>query len=1029
MVVEADRGDEVKDFGFEEDSGQDRDWRPELEQRFGDRAALGKIERLLYSHDVAALPGVVKMLYKGMPDAVVQPKSKSDLIFLTDLSRRYGVPLVPRGSGTGGFGGCVPSRGGIVVEFNQMNKIIGVNHDAFTVTVEPGVIIKELDDYLRREHSLALPIVPTSAPGASLGGWVAAGGAGIGSNTGGYVAENVVAVDAIAPTGAPLTEIGHVASLEGTTGFIASATFRLVRAEEVKPFLIGFKTMNELIAALATLGGAGVPVWHVSFGSGRFRRLNEEAEGLPSSGWQGPALLLVPLESEASAVEQFITTRLPGAGQLLPAAQAMHTWEERYYPMRLKRLGPSLIPSESVIPLPGLKAVLDELTSTFGELAMEGTMIKGREVAIQSFALGDERKPMSFALDFTKSLQVMDIAFKHGGFPYSLGMFFTALAPAKFGDGLFQELKNVKHALDPNDLFNPDKSLASNNKSLAAAMTAARIGRPLAEMAAAVLPKMRKAERPLPDRLAADAFACVQCGYCRPVCSLYAGRGWESATPRGKFYFLKEYAQGNINFDQAEVDTFLMCTTCKRCNPECQVRIPIQEDFDQMRGFLVMEKEFATYPAFYLMKAAVRAEHNIWAELREHRADWTPPDVAYHDAGPLAYWAGCTASYIIPDIARNAFRIFKEGGVEFAYMGKDENCCGAPMFMSGQWDAFEEIVRYNIAQFQKRGIKTLMVSCPGCYVFLNHYHREWAKKLGLDYDIKVRHISEVIKELIDQDRLQFKHALDHKATWHDACHIGRHGGIYDPPRQVLQSLPGLELVEMLHNRERGLCCGSVLTRIKEPVPTSDRIAARRLDEATAAGTDLIYTTCPCCEFQFRVAGKNLGHPVRVIDFSNAVVQALGYEGQDTTQAALDIWVVFDKMIKQMAVQGIAQMMRDLMPEMLANMPVFMNTAMGMLKPLPEGARDAMLAAMRPLIPKMMPAMMPGIMPKVLPDILRYMREQVPEMPPAMRQLMPQLLPAVMADMMPKMLPDVLPMVVDDILAGIAASLKNKTKAS
>jgi Fe-S oxidoreductase len=470
-----------------------------------------------------------------------------------------------------------------------------------------------------------------------------------------------------------------------------------------------------------------------------------------------------------------------------------------------------------------------------------------------------------------------------------------------------------------------------------------------------------------------------------------------------------------------------MCTTCKRCNPECQVHIPIQEDFDKMRGFLVMEKEFATYPAFYLMKAAARAEHNIWAELREHRTDWVPEGMTYKDEGPLAYWAGCTASYITPDIARNAFLIFKEAGLEFAYQGKDENCCGAPMFMSGQWDAFEEIVRYNIGQFRQRGIKTLMVSCPGCYYMLNHHHREWAKKLGLEYDVEIRHISEVIAGLIDQDKLQFKQSLDQKATWHDPCHIGRHFGIYEPPRQVLQSLPGLDLVEMLHNREQGLCCGSVLSRVKEPVPTSDRIASLRLNEAAEAGAELIYTTCPCCEFQFRVAGASTGHPMRVLDFTNAVVEALGYEVWDTTQACRDIWVVFDKVIKQMAVDGIAQMMRDLMPQMLANMPEFMNKSMGVMKPLPEGMRESMLGAMRPLIPKLMPAMMPGIMPKVMPDILHYMQEHVPEMPPAMRQLLPQLLLAVMEDMMPKMLPHVLPLVVDDMIKGMTDSLKGTKK--
>ena len=209
-------------------------------------------------------------------------------------------------------------------------------------------------------------------------------------------------------------------------------------------------------------------------------------------------------------------------------------------------------------------------------------MIGGRDVAIQSFALGDERLPLHYALDFTKSLQVMEIAFKHGGFPYALGMFFTSLAPSKFGEGRYRELQNFKHALDPQDLFNPDKSLSSNNRTLAAAMSAARLGRPFAGAASALMPKIRKSERPLPPGLAEDAFACIQCGYCRPVCSLYSGRGWESATPRGKLYFLREYAHGNIDFDQTEVDTFLMCTTCKRCNQVCQVNIPIQEDFDAM---------------------------------------------------------------------------------------------------------------------------------------------------------------------------------------------------------------------------------------------------------------------------------------------------------------------------------------------------------------------------------------------------------------------------------------------------------------
>lgn len=1008
-------------------------WQEELVERFGERVTFKRIERLLYSHDVASLPDMVRKLFQPVPDAVVQPETVEELVFLTRLASRYRVPLVPRGSGTSGYGGSVPARRGIVVEFNRMNRILAVDPQQLTVTTEPGVIIKELDDHLRERYGLSLRALPTSAPGATLGGWIAAGGAGIGSNLEGYVGESVLALEMVLPSGEQALlegeEVGLAVGLEGVTGFITKITLKLRPAEAEVPFLVGFRTMGDLLDALAAFIDGGPPTWHISFASGRFQALNEDALGerLPGMPAPGPALLLVPHASQAEAVKRFLEERLPAwGGELLPEDHARRAWARRYYPMRLKRLGASLIPSESSIPLARAREVLDEFTRLFGELALEGTLIHGREIAILGFALGDERQPLAYALDFAKSLHIIDVSLRYGGAPYALGLFFTDLAPRRFGEDRYSRLLAYKKEIDPLGVCNPDKALESSNRALAAALAAARLTRPLTGVAAAVVPKLRKCERPLPERLVEDAFACVQCGYCRPVCSLYSGRRWESASPRGKFYFLREYALGNADFDQDEVDTFLMCTTCKRCNAVCQVQLPIQENFDRMRGFLVMERDFATYPAFYLMKAALKAENNIWAALRENRTDWVPPGVTYRDAGELGYWVGCTASFILPDIAQNAMWIFKEAGVEVAYLGRDEGCCGAPMFMSGLWDTFAGVVRGNVEQINKRGIRTLVVSCPGCWVFLNHYYREWAEKLGLSYDVEVRHISEVIAGFIKEGRLRFRQPLGLKATWHDPCHIGRHGGIYEPPREVLKSLPGLEYVEMTHNRANGLCCGSVLTRIKEPTPTSDRIGRLRLEEAAAAGTRTIYTTCPCCEFQLRVAGESAGLSVQVLDFTDAVVEALGYRATDTAAGVRDIWAVFDKVLRQMAVEGMAGMMRDLMPVMLAQLPDFMKKSLGVMRPLPERVQDALLAVMRPLIPKMMPKLMDQIMPKVLPDVLRYMEEKIPDMPPSMRKLLPELLPAVMADMMPRLLPHVLPLVLDDMLAAMAGSLRSKT---
>ncbi|MFB6215961.1 MAG: (Fe-S)-binding protein, partial [Candidatus Aenigmatarchaeota archaeon] len=184
------------------------------------------------------------------------------------------------------------------------------------------------------------------------------------------------------------------------------------------------------------------------------------------------------------------------------------------------------------------------------------------------------------------------------------------------------------------------------------------------------------------------------------------------------------------------VETFLLCTTCKRCNDVCHVNIPIQELWDEIRGFLIDEENFQTFPAFEMMGASYEEEGNIWADFWEGRDDWMPEDVEYSEEGSVGYWAGCTASYVEEDIARNSVRILDEGGEDFSYLGEDEGCCGLPFLAAGKWDTWKESVKYNIEQIKDRGIEKLVVSCPGCHVALDHYYNEWAEKLGLEWDVE-----------------------------------------------------------------------------------------------------------------------------------------------------------------------------------------------------------------------------------------------------------------------------------------------------
>ena len=173
-------------------SNMTADQKKYLEDTFNSRVSFDPTERKLYSHDIAAMPKLIKPLIgKTLPDAVVQPEAEEELISLAKWANREKIPLVPRGKATSGYGGVVPVRRGIVVDFYRMRKILDIDRDKMLATVEPGITWEQLDRELNKE-ALALRLYPTSYPSSSVGGWLAHGGAGIGSYEYGFFPENVV---------------------------------------------------------------------------------------------------------------------------------------------------------------------------------------------------------------------------------------------------------------------------------------------------------------------------------------------------------------------------------------------------------------------------------------------------------------------------------------------------------------------------------------------------------------------------------------------------------------------------------------------------------------------------------------------------------------------------------------------------------------------------------------------------------------------------------------------------------------------
>ncbi|MBN2539105.1 MAG: FAD-binding oxidoreductase, partial [Deltaproteobacteria bacterium] len=343
-----------------------------LKEKFGSRATFDKIERKLYGHDIAAVPSLIKPLIGNtMPDAVVQPVDDDELADLIRWSRDNEVPLTPRGKASSGYGGVLPVKKGIVVDFYRMNRIIAIDEAAQTATVQAGVVWEKLDKELER-HGLTLKTYPSSYPGSTAGGWLAQGGAGIGSYEAGWFRDVVVSARIVLPDGTIRDFSGQdldlISEAEGITGFISELTISVQPLEVMDIVSIGCPDAHDLQDFFTALIEEGLSIWSVLFINPRMAELKNRA---PLQEHMGH-----PVEERVLLPAAYITTLtfrrkdrdevMEGLGRLIKRCQAEflsdriadHEWKNRFKLMIVKRLGPSLVPAEVVIPLRSLGDVM-----------------------------------------------------------------------------------------------------------------------------------------------------------------------------------------------------------------------------------------------------------------------------------------------------------------------------------------------------------------------------------------------------------------------------------------------------------------------------------------------------------------------------------------------------------------------------------------------------------------------------------------------------------------------------------------------
>jgi FAD/FMN-containing dehydrogenase len=450
--------------------------RKDLEKKFGNRVSFHKLERKLYGHDIAVVPGLIKpVIGKTIPDAVVQPQTEDELVEFIRWAAQHGIPITPRGKASSGYGGVIPVRGGIVVDFYRMKAIKHIDSDKKTATVEAGVVWEMLDRELIKQ-GLTLRLYPSSYPAATVGGWLAQGGAGIGSFEAGWFRDNVINAHVVMLSGEVREFSGDdldlVSSAEGTTGLISEVTLRVQPLEEIEVIAIGCPDAHDLQQMVQSMIDRKLPIWSLLFINPRMAELKNKAPLLEHFEHPVEERVLLPASYIATLafrkkdrgiiMDSLPEIMKPCQAELLSDRIAQHEWKNRFKIMLVKRLGPSLVPAEVVIPLSELGNVMAEIEAKVNQpVVKEGLVIresaKGQpEVVILGFIPSDQRR-FNYNFVFVLALTIMNIVKKHGGRPYSTGLYFASRAKDILGEAITARIKDFKKKVDPKSILNPGK--------------------------------------------------------------------------------------------------------------------------------------------------------------------------------------------------------------------------------------------------------------------------------------------------------------------------------------------------------------------------------------------------------------------------------------------------------------------------------------------------------------------------------------------------------------------------------------------
>jgi len=367
-------------------------------------------------------------------------------------------------------------------------------------------------------------------------------------------------------------------------------------------------------------------------------------------------------------------------------------------------------------------------------------------------------------------------------------------------------------------------------------------------------------------------FHCLDCGKCTGLCPI--ARRNPAFSPRTMI----EKALLGLEHELIYQQDLFSCLTCAACSRKC----PGDVDFSLFVQKARAVASEAGQQGQCAHSGVLQSISRLMAHPRvaQRRLEWLRDGLRVSEQGDTMFFVGCAPYFEhaldfetgAVQAARASVGILNSLGIEPVILS-DEKCCGHDLLWSGDVESFRRLAEHNASAIRQARIRRILFSCPEGY---RTFKKDYPKVVELDCELK--HISEFLADAVAAGKIQFGE-IKRRVTYHDPCRLARHLGIDEPPRRVLAAIPGIELVEMEHNRQDGLCCGT--SAFINCDACSRQIRVDRLLEAKAVEAETLITSCPKCQIHFRCAMTNRGEEkgpaveIEVTDLVNLVAKAMG----------------------------------------------------------------------------------------------------------------------------------------------------------